>query len=449
MRNFGLIALIVLSGHLAAAKKAPAAEAPKKAEFQQILSFYQWADLSEKKRIAYIEGLQALHANLEHSRNMRGISVGQLAPAGSSWVHRLLEAAGPLPAHAADAAECKDQQFAYHKNRDGRLCAYYDSMWNIGQYTYCSHNALQDVRNYAQLCPEKFERFVTETSAKLNPAERLAFSASVYGVRGRATPLTEPRQKDDDASADPPAQPPADTDTDKDKPEPPVAEEPRCASTQVTCEMMGESKKTLDDYRQAYRAAMDERRKKGQKAYCAVGGFISELNSRKKCSPVTNYQIGTWKGSCPGGETMCNPMIFGFQDDGKPFCAPLAQMVTSECWSRAIKAGNNAKKIQEQLLGKTPATEKIGLDSMADAWRDFRVRMNSLCEKGPSLEFHCNECNAMSMQIASMNLGSTCADRCGIVDSNISENACRASYKNRAGGGTGAVTDGPADTGDR
>lgn len=441
MKSMALAALVLLTASFAVAKKAPAPE--KKPEFQQILSFYQWADLSEKKRIAYIAGLRALHESLEHGRNMRGISVGQAAPAPSNWVQRFLEAAGPTPARAADPESCADQQFAYHKKQNGRICAYYDSIWNIGQYTYCSHNALQDLRNYAQMCPEKFDRFVAETNAKLSPAERLAFSAAVFGARGERAPA-DPPQKDDTVTATPDVE----KDDDDDTPAPAV-EQPRCANTGVTCEMMSESKKTLDEYRQAYRAAMDERRKKGQKAYCAVGGFISELNSRKKCSPVTNLEIGTWKGTCGSGETMCNPMIFGFQENGKPFCARLAQRVTTDCWSMAVKAGNDDKKIQEQLLGKTPATEKIGLDSMADAWRSFRTRMASLCEKGPSLEFHCNECNAMSMQISSLNMGSTCADRCGIVDPNISETACRASYKSRASGGTGLVNDGPADEGAR
>lgn len=428
MRFYALCAALLFASTTAFAKN----NAAKKADpsgVQPILSFYQWADLSEKKRIEYIEGLQRMHLNLERGRSMRGLEVGQAPAINPSWVHQLLEMVGPVVARAADPESCQLQSFTYHKNSEGRICTYYDKWYNIGQYTYCSHNSPQELRNYAQMCPEKFEKFVADTRASLSTAENMAFSVSAYAARGGPPPAEERRQKDDDASVTPPAA----SEVEKDKPA-----EPRCSRPQIRCEMQTMSSKSLDEYRQEYRKAMEERTKNGQKAYCAVGGFVSELNSRKKCSPVTTFKIGTgWSGSCSSGKTMCNPMIFGFQENGKPFCAPLAQMVTSECWSQAVKAGNKPKKIQDQLLGKTSQTEKIGLDSMADAWRDFRVRMVSLCEPGPSLEFHCNECNAMSLQVASMNMGSTCADRCGVVDPNISEEACRTSYKSRSSGDGG------------
>lgn len=143
---------------------------------------------------------------------------------------------------------------------------------------------------------------------------------------------------------------------------------------------------------------------------------------------------------------MCNPLLFGVKPDGKPLCVALAQNVTTECWSQANKTGNNSKKVAEQLLGQSAEMEAMGIDNVADRWRELRTNIGSLCARGSaSLEFHCNECTAMSLQISSMNMASTCADHCGRVDPNISDADCRASMRSKAGGapaGEGAKDDG-------
>lgn len=393
----GIFIAIMACGALASASER--AESDGKDQVMPILSFYQWMDLPKAKREAYIAGLQLIMKDWEARGREAGVQAAAAEPMDvqeSLWALLL----SVKPARAADPASCAQVRFAYSK---GMVCA--DPGDDLGMTCY-QGNRYEEL---AKQCPQKFNQFADEQEGKLAGGKLAAFQ----GIRTRLFP------------------PPSPAEVEKARAEPAAAAQTRCGSVGVQCAMQEDGAPSIDDLRKKYREAMGKL--PADKRRCAVGGFVSTLNSKKKCTPVRKWTIGSWSGQCDGSETMCNPMVFGFKSDGKPFCAALTQSVTTQCWTHVQKEGNTSQKIAEQLMGKSDATKDMSIDDLADRWREFREGLTMLCEPGPSLEFHCSECGAMDVQIRQMNMASTCSDNCGRVPAG-SEAACRTTFKAGKGG---------------
>lgn len=494
------------------ASKKPSAAAALKGE--NILSYYQWAALSQVEREAYIDGLRVIAVNWEAGERFRGAARELPSEPQTAGLHPIFF---ELLAHAVPKAQaatplCQDREFVRKGN--GQICTNAGSWYS---WNYCTD---QDLSYWTSYCHEKFKEFVGATSRRLRGSERLEFEAKAgvfvtqadNAIAAAAKPVRvipmgrtegdgavvrpvaeEPvipvvsaaeaatREGADAERAAAPvvteeaaARPPVVVGAEPDfsaalvpnpavslwepNPNPAVAEAvekardegegrgPACGDTSVSCEMQTHSTKSMDEYRQAYRAEMEALPR--EKRLCVIAGFTSVLNSRKKCTPITEWEVGgKWKGRCTGSNTMCNPLLFGVKSDGKPICVPLGMTVTTECWSQATKMGNTAKKVSEQLLGKSPEMESMGIDNIADRWSQLRKNIAALCNRGSaSLEFHCNECTSMSIQIKSMNMASVCADQCGRVDPNMSDADCRTAMRGKAGSGAGG---GPSSEGGR
>lgn len=412
-----VFAFVGLFGSMAGAESF--ARATATGQVQEILSFHQWMDLPPAKREAYIEGLQKILAAREAAGQARGIEAARAqVPDVREVLWAMLLAS--TPAIAADPASCGKINFVLRGRYGGKLICV-----DLGDDTgpRCSAGAFEQggsTSAMARQCPEKFKAFADAEAAKLSGRQLENFQ--------RVRAAVEPKPEE--------AKPAEVKDGDKGKPD--TASTTRCGNVGVKCEMQEDSHKDVDHYRQAYRAEMEKL--PAEKRRCAISGFVSTLSKKQKCSAIREWKIGAhWTGKCASNETMCNPMVFGFQEDGKAICIKLGQNVTNQCQGRAQVLGNNPKKIAEQLMGKTEATKKIPIDDLADRWREFREGLTALCEPGASLEFHCNECATMDMQIRNMNMVSTCADKCGRVAAG-SEAACRNTFKAGKGGGGGEAT---------
>lgn len=355
---------------------------------EHALSFYQWMDLSPKARADYIKGLGEILVDRERSERKLGVEVAE--------IRAQQERAAVLKLLLGDAANARSQQQPPEQPPM--------SVWE------------------AEFGPVG----MPEEPARVAPREVVPPPAN----QERPVRVIEPPRREEP------------TDVERAREEPPVAErrtppprDPSCQSQGPACAMQVDmdTSRTLQDYRAPYQEAM--RALPANERRCVIGGFISRLNSRMKCTPVTSWTIGSgWRGSCPSGQTMCNPLVFGFKEDQKPFCVPLAQMVTTECGSQSARAGNTHERVAEQLMGRTPQTRDLNIDDLADRWREFRRDMAGLCAPGASLEFHCSECSAMHSKMQFMNMASTCADQCGRVPASIDEAACRRQYHQRRGG---------------
>lgn len=408
---FGIVSLFALTASASGFERAVA-----QGEVEGILSFHQWMALPTDKREAYIEGLQKIVATREASGHQRGIeAAGVPARDAREVLWALLLASAP--AVAADPASCEKISFALRGRLGVKIiCA--DLGDGLG--VRCAQD--NPAASLAKQCPAKFKAFADAEAGKLSGPQLEHFQK----IRGAIEPKLEVAKDGDKAKPETPADAAANT---------------RCGNVGVKCAMQEDGHKDVDHYRQAYRAEMAKL--PADKRRCAISGFVSKLSSKQKCSAIREWKIGAhWSGKCGASETMCNPMVFGFQDDGKPLCIKLGQNVTNQCKAKADSVGNTPKKIAEQLMGKTEATKKIPIDDLADRWREFREGLTALCEPGASLEFHCNECATMDIQIRAMNMVSTCADKCGRVPAG-SEAACRNTFK----AGKGAGGDAPAATG--
>lgn len=389
---------LMFSPNLASAKKMDAtppkkqqAKVTKKTSPDKILSYYQWRELSKKDRAKYIRGLQVISHRWDLAQQSFNYSHNEAENMANKWA--IFSELLVNKSVAADPENCTSFNFKY---RPGEICTK-DTFWF--SKTHCSKTQELPV-TYARQCPEKYKKFVEETRPQVREKNRARYDevTALY-----LTPNTNPNA----------VAPPVGGDITTEAAEVPAPLE-SCESTGPGCEPV-DDEGLIDERRQAYRKEMDEKFVAGQQP-CVIAGFISTLNDRKKCTPKRSHNIGQWSGRCGSSETMCNPLVFGFGQDGKPVCVSLNMAVTAQCHEMTRTNGNSPEAIQEQISGNSniAALQKITTEDFADAWQEQRSGMGKLCtEKTQSLAFFCKECVIMSVRIGIINKPASCADSCG------------------------------------
>ncbi len=120
----------------------------------------------------------------------------------------------------------------------------------------------------------------------------------------------------------------------------------------------------------------------GEKAFagqggqrCVVAGYISTIAEDGSCGGVKSggdnlraqaRANGPFKASCPGKDTPCNPLVYGFDGSGNPFCAPRSQInaATSICSNSKspLKSGEDKVAIVNSVLRQKNSKLQILLD---------------------------------------------------------------------------------------
>lgn len=155
-----------------------------------------------------------------------------------------------------------------------------------------------------------------------------------------------------------------------------------------------------DEYLKEANCSAADDKKGAEKSQCGIGGFIRQRNKNKKCSPMRALCLGVdvdafngeldgsksqskTKGgescskeggiwlSCPAGQTMCNPLLYGYGNEGgkmKAVCVSMKnKQVTEQCGKKAkpddmdrfVKPfSGNAEKIADEMQSQNLMTEE-------------------------------------------------------------------------------------------
>ena len=123
---------------------------------------------------------------------------------------------------------------------------------------------------------------------------------------------------------------------------------------------------------------------------CVFGGNISSFSSEdhkeKTCAAVRSFSNP--KLQCAEG-VICNPIIFGANEDGSPYCTTKYSEATSDCNAQAASPN---KWLEANVT------------SVKDEWEKLRAGMAQACGRNAVREYFCDECNIMMERLASLRL---------------------------------------------
>ncbi len=143
---------------------------------------------------------------------------------------------------------------------------------------------------------------------------------------------------------------------------------------------------------------------------CIYAGSISSYPDGKKhpygCQAPTEFCFGSLDCSnedlsrkkadysCDEGKTICNPLIFGVQSDGKsPFCIDKGARATAACDDQSSQAKDRVSPLDEAHLG------------LKESWNEFTEHLNKLCHGDQiAAALHCEECDIISRRLFKLNM---------------------------------------------
>lgn len=379
----------------------------KKPKSEKVLSYYQWRQLNKKDQAKYIRGLQKISYRWEEGQRFFGITQADHSSV-NKWA--LLSEMLINPSRAADPSHCSKIHFKY---ANGEICYSGGWWWSL---THCP-SKVPEAKSYTHICEEKFLAFVREQGAAINAKNPEDFAKFEQAARDVRRPYTSENGRTG-------AGPTVSANAQESVPEgmadaqEVVTETPQCSEGEgLGCTEVRDNEVMTEERRQAYRSEMRELFSPGQQP-CVIAGFVSVLNENMKCVPVRQKSVGGWSGSCGSGETMCNPLLFGFSREGQPLCVSLHMNVTAACHAETAEYGNTPEVISAQLSGSSgiESLNRITTEDFADFWQAQRVGMGQLCtEKTQSLSFFCVECGIMNSRVRQINQSASCADQCGRI----------------------------------
>ena len=116
---------------------------------------------------------------------------------------------------------------------------------------------------------------------------------------------------------------------------------------------------------------------------CIYAGYVSSYNSRGYCQRPTS-EINSYEGTCAGGQTLCNPVIFGMGPGKEGFCTSSKSYPTRDC-ERQYQATPDYKAIDiAKRLNSDPKFQK-GFSKSEDELKSYcnqstTNRQQSLCK---------------------------------------------------------------------
>lgn len=172
-----------------------------------------------------------------------------------------------------------------------------------------------------------------------------------------------------------------------------------------------------DDAREASRDEF-EKNLSDRSNRCLNGGNVSTYNATaRKCARVSSKDIGGKTYSCTGNRTLCNPMIFGLQNDDSAICVALQMNVTVAC-----------TEVAKDLSGGDPAANALKFlkshPEVADAWNKWGQSMEQMCQPKSdkaSHQFHCTECTLIFSNLQKMNALTGLTSPCGTAYNSLGE----------------------------
>ncbi|HVK62700.1 MAG TPA: hypothetical protein VM432_14170, partial [Bdellovibrionales bacterium] len=144
---------------------------------------------------------------------------------------------------------------------------------------------------------------------------------------------------------------------------------------------------------------------------CIYAGNFTSYRSRKpvpgQCNAPSKFCVGSPNCrntagesieatfSCEDGQVICNPLLFGVQNDGKPFCIARNVSATKEC----AKISENDDDRADDLFGK-PAFKGSEIPGLQEAWDEFANQFNRMCHGDEvTRQFMCRECHIINRRM--------------------------------------------------
>ena len=130
---------------------------------------------------------------------------------------------------------------------------------------------------------------------------------------------------------------------------------------------------------------------------CINGGVVNDFNfNRRVCPPVLKLEgIPGGPYTCPGGQTVCMPLVFGTDVNGKAFCVPSSHRTTRACDQKRSEAKNK---------GQWKDLMNSGLPGVREAWDKWAQDLTRLCVTNEATGvYHCRECEILSKYVSQLN----------------------------------------------
>lgn len=185
---------------------------------------------------------------------------------------------------------------------------------------------------------------------------------------------------------------------------------PNCSQETYACEFG-------DTAREASREAF-EQDLAARNNSCINGANLSRYNTNTRtCARVSNKTYGDRRFTCSGSQTLCNPLVFGVQENGQALCVRLRANVTLACSTAARSLGGNDPAANAlKFLRENP--------SMQQAWNEWAQSIERMCQPGTdrnSHRFHCTECTLIFTHLQKLNALTGYANACGNLLSSLGE----------------------------
>ncbi len=131
---------------------------------------------------------------------------------------------------------------------------------------------------------------------------------------------------------------------------------------------------------------------------CVFAGNISHYIDNDKrvgrCQAVYNFSYSKGKPELSCGsykKIVCNPMVFGVQKDGAPYCVAAKGQATKDC--------NEASTPETRM----PDFLNQEVDGIRETWDQFANGFNRVCKSQARRQYFCEECNVMMSRLHEMN----------------------------------------------
>lgn len=149
--------------------------------------------------------------------------------------------------------------------------------------------------------------------------------------------------------------------------------------------------------------------------YCIYSGNFSKYKqpqpAKNTCSPVTQFQSGGADGklNCPRGQTVCNPFVFGVNEDGSAICTAVGAHATRNCSSKAFVENMQDDSYKFKTGVRDFKFEDYGVEA---EWKQFREQFHQDYQKFcfPNAnatikfaDFFCEECNEIGRALNNAN----------------------------------------------
>lgn len=134
----------------------------------------------------------------------------------------------------------------------------------------------------------------------------------------------------------------------------------------------------------------------GRETKCINAGVVTSFDfNRRVCPPVLKLEIAGTTYTCQPGQTLCMPLVFGVDAQGKGICVPISHRTTRACDQKRAEGQNNGQ--WKDLMKPEDAKTR-------EAWNKWAEELTRLCVTNEDTGvYHCTECGILAKHVSQLN----------------------------------------------